>query len=258
VVADPDALETGDTMRPETAGIREHPSPVPHLAPPRVPSFGNPQRDLPKPAVQMPLEEDSGLPPRRRSPAVWAAAVAVVLGGLAAFVVAPSLRGMFGTTTAAPAVPAPTSTPLPAATGGNPEPAQEVKEPGAEAVQGAPAAKASAGAEPAAPKSAAAPSAAAPAATTSVPAAAAAPESATLDDAALSALEPGKGYLYVASPLATNVYIYGNLAGTTNQKIATKCGPRFIRLGTERGAWQGEGLVQIVKCGALTRVEMGQ
>ena len=259
VVADPDALETGDTMRPETAGILERPSPVPHIAPARVPSFGAPPRDPPKPAVEMPLEEDFAPPPRRRSPAVWAAAIAVVLGGLAAFVVAPSLRGMLGTTTAAPAAPAPTSTPLPAATGANPEPVQEVKEPGAEAVQGAPAAqasapavqgapaaKASAEAEPAAPKSPAAPSASA------------APESATLDDAALSALEPGKGYLYVASPLATNVYIYGNLAGTTNQKIATKCGPRFIRLGTERGAWQGEGQVQIVKCGALTRVEMGQ
>jgi hypothetical protein len=153
--------------------------------------------------------------------------------------------------------------PLPQATARSPEPAHDIKEPAAEAVQGAPAEKASAEAARNPPKSPAAPSASAPpaatAATTSVPAAAAAaPESAELDDAALQALEPGKGYLYVASPLATNVYIYGNLAGTTNQKIATKCGPRFIRLGSERGVWQGEGLVQIVKCGALTRVEMGQ
>jgi hypothetical protein len=62
----------------------------------------------------------------------------------------------------------------------------------------------------------------------------------------------------VASPLSTNVYLYGILAGTTNQRIVSKCGPRFIRLGTELGKWQTEGLVQIVKCGALTRVEMGQ
>ena len=62
----------------------------------------------------------------------------------------------------------------------------------------------------------------------------------------------------MASPLTTNVYLYGILAGTTNQRIITKCGPRFIRLGTELGKWQTEGLVQIVKCGALTRVEMGR
>jgi hypothetical protein len=81
---------------------------------------------------------------------------------------------------------------------------------------------------------------------------------AEVDSEALSALGPGQGYLYVASPLSTNVYLYGILAGTTNQRIATKCGPRFIRLGTELGKWQTEGLVQIVKCGALTRVEMGR
>src|SRR5262249_40638844 len=81
---------------------------------------------------------------------------------------------------------------------------------------------------------------------------------AELDSAAVAALSPGQGYLYVASSLSTNVYLYGILAGTTNQRIITKCGPRFIRLGRELGKWQTEGLVQIVKCGALTRVEMGQ
>jgi hypothetical protein len=54
------------------------------------------------------------------------------------------------------------------------------------------------------------------------------------------------------------VYVYGILAGTTNQRITSKCGPRFIRLGSAPGIWQGEGQVQIVKCGALTRMEMGQ
>jgi hypothetical protein len=72
----------------------------------------------------------------------------------------------------------------------------------------------------------------------------------------LASLPKGQGFLYVASPLATNVYVYGLLAGTTNQRITTNCGPRFLRLGTVPGAWQGEGVVRIVKCGALTRVEM--
>lgn len=76
--------------------------------------------------------------------------------------------------------------------------------------------------------------------------------------AEIAALPSGQGLLYVASPLATNVYVYGNLAGTTNQWIQTKCGPRFLRLGTAPGAWQGEGVVNIVKCGGSTRVEMGQ
>jgi hypothetical protein len=77
------------------------------------------------------------------------------------------------------------------------------------------------------------------------------------DDAvALASLPKGQGFLFVASPLATNVYVYGLLAGVTNERIMTKCGPRFLRLGTKPGAWQTEGVVEIVKCGASTRVEM--
>lgn len=76
------------------------------------------------------------------------------------------------------------------------------------------------------------------------------------DATALASLEHGAGFLYVASPLATNVYVYGNLLGPTNQRLVSKCGPRFLRLGTAPGAWQGEGFVQIVKCGGFTRVEM--
>lgn len=76
------------------------------------------------------------------------------------------------------------------------------------------------------------------------------------DEAALAALPKGQGLLYVASPLTTNVYVYGLLAGVTNQRITTKCGPRFLRLGTKPGAWQTEGVVAVVKCGASTRVEM--
>jgi hypothetical protein len=72
----------------------------------------------------------------------------------------------------------------------------------------------------------------------------------------VKALQKGYALLYVASPLQTNVYVYGLLAGKTNERITTKCGPRFIRLGSAPGVWQGEGLVQIAKCGELTRVEL--
>lgn len=76
------------------------------------------------------------------------------------------------------------------------------------------------------------------------------------DAAALATLQRGQGFLWVDSPLATNVYIYGNLAGTTRQRITTKCGPRFVRLGTAPGAWQSEGVVAVVKCGGFTRLEI--
>jgi hypothetical protein len=76
------------------------------------------------------------------------------------------------------------------------------------------------------------------------------------DDAALQSLEKGTGFLFVSSPLQTNVYLYGILAGPTNQRLVSKCGPRFIRLGTAPGAWQSDGVVAIVKCGGFTRVQI--
>jgi hypothetical protein len=76
------------------------------------------------------------------------------------------------------------------------------------------------------------------------------------DAAALATLPRGQGFLWVDSPLATNVYVYGNLAGTTRQRITTKCGPRFLRLGTAPGVWQSEGVVVVVKCGGFSRVEI--
>ena len=83
------------------------------------------------------------------------------------------------------------------------------------------------------------------------------PESAEEPDAAaLATLQRGQGFLWVDSPLDTNVYVYGNLAGTTRQRLTQKCGPRFLRLGTAPGAWQSEGVVAVVKCGGFSRVEI--
>jgi hypothetical protein len=73
---------------------------------------------------------------------------------------------------------------------------------------------------------------------------------------ALLSLPSGQGFLAVVSPLSTNVYAYGHLIGPTNQYIPSKCGPRFLRLGSAVGVWQGDGAVHVVKCGGFTRVEM--
>jgi DNA-binding response OmpR family regulator len=267
VVAHADALETGDTMRPAAAGLAEAPSepppPLAGFAPQRTPSFQDTYSPSAAPELhsEMPRSGEMGLPKRRSLAGVWVA-LAVVIGGGAAVFATPSLRQAATATKTVAPPPVVTQAAPPSGV----EKASEVvapKEspadtasavaPSAPATVAEPTAKAPATAEP----TATAPATAAPA--PSAPATApAAPAGAELDDAALAALQPGQGYLYVESPLATNVYVYANLAGTTNQRIPTKCGPRFIRLGTTLGNWQGEGQVQIVKCGALTRVEMGK
>jgi hypothetical protein len=194
---------------------------------------------------------------------------AVIVGGAAAFVASPTLRTRAAgepTTSPPTAVANPPPTP---ASGSNLEKVSETvpsKEAPAEVSSAAAAPSEvapSATAESAAVPPAAAPSATAatPAPSAGTPSSALAPSSGSgseVDPSALAALGPGQGYLYIASPLSTNVYVYGILAGTTNQRITSKCGPRFIRLGSAPGIWQGEGQVQIVKCGALTRMEMGQ
>ncbi len=248
VVADSDALPTGETMRPAAAGIPET-GPLPPL------SAVGPARFQPN-APELRAPDSSGgdvLPKRRSSLGMWIA-VAAVLGGAAALFASPSLRRLSpGDQAATVATESPRATvatpesPKTSDTRSSPAPAEPTAtEPTATATETAKAATAQSAAPPTTPSAGA----------TAVPHPS--EEGALVDSAALSALGPGQGYLYVASPLSTNVYLYGILAGTTNQPIATKCGPRFIRLGTELGKWQTEGLVQIVKCGALTRVEMGQ
>jgi DNA-binding response OmpR family regulator len=178
------------------------------------------------------------VPTRGPSPLNWVAA-AILLGGGAAFFAMP--RGSPRAPPQHAAVPAPT-----------PASPRAIATP---AIETASAAAPLSSSEPTPRLAAPAPSAE-PAA--SAPSAPSAPSGAGADADAtdLLSLTKGQGFLYVASPLATNVYVYGLLAGTTNQRITTNCGPRFLRLGTVPGAWQGEGVVRIVKCGALTRVEM--
>jgi DNA-binding response OmpR family regulator len=246
VVADADAQGTGETMRPAAAGLPEQ-APSPPLGAFRPAGFG-----AAAPVPPPPDSSDDFVVPKRRSSLVMWIAIAALLGGAAALFASPSLRKH------SPEEPAANPAEAPGA------PASAFGLEKKSETQPAAAPKETAGAAEAAktapPEPAATATTSASAAATTTPSAAPPVDDkgAEVDSAALAALSPGQGYLYVASPLATNVYLYGILAGTTNQRITTKCGPRFIRLGTELGKWQTEGLVQIVKCGALTRVEMGQ
>ncbi|HEX4340097.1 MAG TPA: hypothetical protein VH062_29520 [Polyangiaceae bacterium] len=257
VVADHDASGTGDTMRPAAAGLPES-TPPPPLA-----GFGPAFRGSPAVPRNLTddLDEDFAPPKRRSSLGLWIV-IAAIIGGGAAFLATPSLRkhAVTAPATAAQAVAPPA--PEPSAAGL--EKASDTTTP---AVPAGTTASPTASAAPSATVAAETPPPSATAAASAAPSATATAEAATptphddkggpeLDQAALAALAPGQGYLYVASPLETNVFLYGNLAGTTNQRITSKCGPRFIRLGTTLGNWQGEGQVQIVKCGALTRIEM--
>jgi DNA-binding response OmpR family regulator len=177
---------------------------------------------------------DAVAPPRKSRTALWGLA-AVVVGGIAAVVFVPKQR-------AAETTPAP-STPVAAATAKT-EPAAEPSPSAAVA----PSVAASAAPE--------APGIASASASVVKPEPTAPVSEGEPDAAALATLQRGQGFLWVDSPLTTNVYVYGNLAGTTRQRITTKCGPRFLRLGTAPGAWQSEGVVAVVKCGGFSRVEL--
>ncbi len=244
-------------VMPPAAGV---PSPDSFASVPPV-GEAKPSSSIPTP----PLRPRAKLrTPKRGVPvAIWfVAAAGVVAAG--ALLGAPLLRGSARTPAPeADTAPKPTALAAPAPTI---EPAPAVTAPSSNAsaapavASAAPSVTATASAAPsvtatasAAPEPSAAPSSEAPATAATAPSTEGALEP---DATALASLEHGAGFLYVASPLATNVYVYGNLLGPTNQRLVSKCGPRFLRLGTAPGAWQGEGFVQIVKCGGFTRVEM--
>ncbi len=210
-----------DTLRPESG--EPLPSPVQTYQ-----EFSPEKRTTDAP-------EELRVPTRKVSPIIWAVAAFVAAGAVAATVL-PS-RHSDGAAPTSQLV-ATTLSPPPVASAPAPRPVA------------APAALPALVAAPVAP------SASVPASAPVAPLAPA-PLAARLSESAdLAVLKKGQALLYVDSPVATNVYIYGLLAGRTNEPITTKCGPRFIRLGTALGAWQGDGVVQIVKCGVSTHIAM--
>ncbi len=62
------------------------------------------------------------------------------------------------------------------------------------------------------------------------------------------------GYLYVASPLDTQVFVQGRLVGKTNTHLKTFCGRRYVRLGSSAGHWQSPGVTFRIGCQKLNHL----
>jgi hypothetical protein len=197
------------------------------------------------------------IPETRPNRLLWLAVIGLGAGALS-FLAVPLIRNAISPAPA-PETPQPVATnspaptaPVPSAAGTADEPIAPSTSAGSEAPSAAPIA--SAAEAPATPPVAKAPATAEASAHQAPPPPPASGDEP--DEAALATLEKGTGFLLVVSPLQTNVYLYGILAGQTNQRLVSKCGPRFIRLGTAPGAWQTQGSVSVVKCGGFTRVQM--
>jgi hypothetical protein len=208
---------------------------------------------VPPAANNIEPEPEMQIPEKGSTRWLWISVFGLAAGVLS-FLAVPMIRNMIAPG-AAPVTPrmtqATASAPAPVETAVSSAPAVEAVAASESSAPPAPSAAAPASAEPTAPALAAAPSVSGTPLPTTPPASGDEP-----DESALASLEKGTGFLYVVSPLQTNVYVYGILAGQTNQRLVSKCGPRFIRLGTTPGAWQSQGSVSIVKCGGFTRVQM--
>lgn len=62
------------------------------------------------------------------------------------------------------------------------------------------------------------------------------------------------GYLYVTSSADTQVFVQGKLAGKTNSYLQVFCGRKYLRLGSEPGHWQSDGVTFKVGCQSISRV----
>jgi DNA-binding response OmpR family regulator len=75
------------------------------------------------------------------------------------------------------------------------------------------------------------------------------------DDA--NTLPENMAYIYIASPLKQAlVFVHGVPYGATNQWLRTKCGLRFVRLGTAPGRWLSPGVPSRVRCRAGNVIEI--
>ena len=64
------------------------------------------------------------------------------------------------------------------------------------------------------------------------------------------------GYLYVSSPIDTQVFVQGKVAGKTNSYLEVFCGRRYLRLGAAPGEWQSEGVGFKIACQQVSRVTL--
>ena len=64
------------------------------------------------------------------------------------------------------------------------------------------------------------------------------------------------GYLYVASPIDTLVFVQGKPAGKTNSYLEVFCGRRYLRLGSAPGEWQSEGVGFKIACQQVNQLSL--
>jgi DNA-binding response OmpR family regulator len=70
----------------------------------------------------------------------------------------------------------------------------------------------------------------------------------------LSTLSEDQAYLFVRSSIGARVYVHGVDVGTTNQWLRSRCGFRFIRLGTAPGAWLSDGKPSKLQCRSTNEI----
>lgn len=69
-------------------------------------------------------------------------------------------------------------------------------------------------------------------------------------------LPADQGYLLVKSAADARVFVHGIDAGPTNAWLRSKCGTRFIRLGSAPGEWVSRGIARRVRCRSSTQLEL--
>ena len=93
--------------------------------------------------------------------------------------------------------------------------------------------------------------------------ASAAPKAPPVADGDGTALPPNRGYVIINSSKPASVFLTGNFAGLTGNKLEVECGAKFLRLaapiaaGAERPAtpdWTSEGRSISVVCRSTTTV----
>jgi hypothetical protein len=63
-------------------------------------------------------------------------------------------------------------------------------------------------------------------------------------------------WLYVHSTATTHVFVHGIDHGETNQWLKSRCGGRFVRLGTAPGSWLSAGVPVKLRCRQSNEIDL--
>jgi hypothetical protein len=69
-------------------------------------------------------------------------------------------------------------------------------------------------------------------------------------------LSEDTAWLYVHSSVSSRVFVHGVDHGATNEWLRSRCGGRFIRLGTSPGAWLSAGVPTKLRCRQANEIEV--